>query len=119
MRTFHWFLPITLATFLGGVVTAQQPQQAAGNPPPMPCDLAPAKAMPPTPEGQTPAGGMSPKTKIKDIMNSMMVPSSNAVWNAVATSTDATGVHESKPQTDDDWNNLYFSAVELTEVANL
>jgi len=56
---------------------------------------------------------------MKDIMNSMMVPSSTAVWNSVADVTDATGVHEAKPETDEDWNKVYFSAVELTEIGNL
>jgi hypothetical protein len=77
------------------------------------------KAGAPLKEGVIPPGGASPKARIKDLMNSMMVPSSSAVWNAVATSTDATGVHESRPTTEDDWNKLYFAAVQLTEVGNL
>ena len=120
MRTFQWILAVALAVFLGGVVIRGQAPSAAGaTPPPTPCDLAPAKAAPPLDEEVTPLGGSSPKARIKDIMNSMMVPSSNAVWNAVATSTDQTGVHESRPTTDDDWNALYFAAVQLTEVGNL
>jgi hypothetical protein len=59
------------------------------------------------------------KGKIMDVMNAMMVPSSNAVWNAVATVTDATGVHESRPKTDEDWNKVFHAAVELAEVPNL
>jgi hypothetical protein len=56
---------------------------------------------------------------MKDIMNSMTVPASTVVWNSVADVTDATGVHESRPVTDDDWNKVYLSAVALTEVGNL
>ena len=121
MRTFHWFLLVTLSMFLGGVVIAQQggTGSAAAAPPPAPCDLAPSPATKPPAEGTIPPGGPSPKARIKDIMNSMMVPASTSVWNSVATVTDATGVHESRPQSDDDWNNVYLSAVQLTEVGNL
>jgi len=56
---------------------------------------------------------------MKDIMNSLVVPSSTAVFGSVATVTDATGVHEYKPQTDDEWNAVYANAVMLTEAANL
>jgi hypothetical protein len=118
MRTFQWIFLVTLTMFLGGAVIAGQ-GAAAPTAPPAPCDLAPAPARAFPAAGAIPPGGASPKAKMKDIMNSMMVPSSSNVWNAVATVTDATGVHESKPTTDDDWNTLYLNAVMLTEVGNL
>ena len=118
MRTFQWIFLVTLTMFLGGAVIAGQ-GSAAPTAPPVPCDLAPAPARAFPAEGAIPPGGASPKARMKDIMNSMIVPSSTNVWNAVATSTDATGVHESKPTTDDDWNTLYLNAVMLTEVGNL
>ena len=114
MRTFHWIFVITLTIFVGGAVVAGQ-----GGPQEKPCDSALMPAAAPLKEGVTPPSGMSPKVKVKDIMNAMMVPSSNAVWNAVSTVTDTTGVHEVTPTTEEDWNNLYHSAAELAEVANL
>lgn len=121
MRIFHWSLLVTLSMFLGGVVIAQQaePAGAAATPPPAPCDLPLSPSTKAPAKGKPSIGGLSAKTTIKDIMNSMMVPASTAVWNSVADVTDATGVHEAKPVTDDDWNNVYLSAVELTEVGNL
>jgi hypothetical protein len=121
MRTFHWLLILTLSMFLGGVVIAEKAATgtAAVVPPPAPCDLALSPSTQPPVEGKPSIGGPSAKARIKDIMNSMMVPASSAVWNSVATVTDITGVHESRPVTDDDWNNVYLSAVELTEVGNL
>jgi hypothetical protein len=115
MRTFHWFFVLTLALFLGGIAAAQQaaPEKTA---PPAPCELA---GPPVANRGKVPLAGMSQKARIKDIMNSMIVPSSTAVFGSVATVTDATGVHEYKPQTDDEWNAVYASAVMLTEAANL
>jgi hypothetical protein len=73
---------------------------------------------PPANENSGPST-MSPKSYIKDIMNSMMMPSAAGVWNAVATVTDASGVHEYRPQTDDDWNAVIASATMLIETPNL
>lgn len=123
MRTFHWFFLITLAMFLGGVATAQQQSTSAASPqataPAAPCETPLPPAIKAAAKGQPPLSGMSPKAKVKDIMNSMIVPSSTAVFGAVATVTDATGVHEFRPQTDDDWNNVFANAVMLAEAANV
>ena len=118
MRTFQWFFLFTLAMFLGGVVMAQQPAPAA-TAPAAPCATVLPPAMKAAAKGQPPLSGMSPKVKMKDIMNSMIVPSSTVVFGSVATVTDATGVHEFKPQTDDEWNNVFANAVMLTEAANV
>jgi hypothetical protein len=61
----------------------------------------------------------SPKGYIGEVMNAMMVPSSTIVWNAVATQTDATGTHESRPETNEQWNVIFHAAIELSEVPNL
>jgi hypothetical protein len=124
MRIFHCCLLVTLSMFLGGVVIAEQaapaaPGEAAATPPPAPCDLPLSPSTKVPVKGKPSIGGPTAKATIKDIMNSMMVPASTAVWNSVADVTDATGVHESKPETDDQWNNVYLNAVELTEIGNL
>jgi len=125
MRTFHWLLIVTLSMFLGGVVIAEQagpapaPAGAEATPPPVPCDLPLSPSTKAPVKGKPSIGGPSAKAKMKDIMNSMIVPASTVVWNSVADVTDATGVHESRPVTDDDWNKVYLSAVALTEVGNL
>jgi len=121
MRTFHWFLLVTLALFLGGVVTAQQSALTSAQPaaPATPCPAPLPPAIKAAGKGQPPLSGMSPKAKYKDVMNSMIVPSSTIVFGSVATVTDATGVHEYKPQTDDDWNTVFANAVMLAEAANV
>ncbi len=125
MRTFHWLLVVTLSMFLGGMVIAEQAGPAAApagaevTPPPVPCDLPLSPSTKAPVKGKPSIGGPSAKAKMKDIMNSMTVPASTVVWNSVADVTDATGVHESRPVTDDDWNKVYLSAVALTEVGNL
>ena len=117
MRTFHWIFLIALSIFLGGIVIAQEAAQPT--PPPAPCpDVLPA-AIKAAPEGKPQVTGMAAKAKVKDIMNAMIVPSSTVVFGAVATVTDASGVHDSKPETDDQWNVVFANAVMLTEAANL
>ncbi len=104
MRTFHWLFLITLTLFLGGVVVAEQ-----------------ATPKPPTPAPATkaPLTGMSAKAHVKDIMNAMIVPSSTVIFGSVATITDASGVHELQPRTDDEWTNVLNNAIMLTEGTNL
>lgn len=122
MRTFHWLLLVTLAVFLGGIVSAQQPP--SGPPgltsePVAPCALpGPASTKTPATDTTGPTT-MAPKAFVKDIMNSMMMPAAAGVWNAVATVTDQTGVHEYRPQTDDDWNAVIAAATMLTETPHL
>jgi len=61
----------------------------------------------------------SPKAKVKEIMNALIVPSSTIVFGAVATISDATGIHELQPHTDEEWTNVLNATVMLTEGANL
>ena len=123
MRTFHWFVLIVLSLFVGGVVTAGQTtppaSPALSAPPVAPCELPGAPPMKPPANENSGPSTMSPKSYIKDIMNSMMMPAAAGVWNAVATVTDASGVHEYRPQTDDDWNAVIASATMLIETPNL
>lgn len=119
MRRFHWIVLVTLAVLVGGAVKAQQPDNPLGTGPVAPC------ALPTPPATKTPATdttgptAMAPKVTVKDIMNSMMMPAAGGVWNAVATTTDQTGVHELKPETEDQWNAVIALAAELAETPNL
>lgn len=120
MRTFHWFFLLTLAVFLGGVVAAQQgPAPGLASPPVAPCMLPSVPPMLHPPNESSGPSTQSPKAYVKDIMNSLMMPSAAGVWNAVATVTDQTGVHEYRPKTEDDWNAVIASAVQLVETPNL
>lgn len=66
-----------------------------------------------------PESAYRPTATIKDIMNSFIDPSANDIWNSVAVTVDLEGVHESFPQTDDDWDAVHRSAVSLLEGTNL
>src|SRR6266566_4871433 len=122
MRRFQWIFLLTLSMFLGGVAIAQQsaaPSVSTATGPVPPCELPPVPALgKPTNEAARP-NAMSPKAYVKDIMNSLMMPSAAGVWNAVATVTDQTGVHEFRPKTTDDWNRVIAAATWLAETPNL
>ena len=121
MRRFHSIFLLTLSVFLGGVVMAQQAPSASPSAtgPVPPCDLPGAPPMKQPADENSGPTTMSAKSYVKDIMNSMMMPSAAGVWNAVATVTDQTGVHEIRPKTDDDWNAVIASATMLVETPNL
>ena len=121
MRRFHWMFLATLALLLGGFASAQQqgPGSSDDTRAAAPCQLPGAPAINTPATDTTGPATMAPKGYVKDVMNYMMMPSASGVWNAVATTTDQTGVHESRPQTDDDWNKVIAAATELAETTNL
>jgi cytochrome c556 len=121
MRTYYWVFLFSLALVFGGVASAQQgagstteDTRAAA-----PCQLPGAPAINTPATDTTGPSTMAPKAYVKDLMNYMVMPSASGVWNAVATSTDQTGVHESRPESDDDWNKVIAAATELVESTNL
>lgn len=56
---------------------------------------------------------------IKDIMDSMVDPSADVLWESVATIVSAAGTEERRPRTDQDWKLVRRHAVILTEATNL
>ena len=120
MRTFHWFFAVTLAAFLGVALMAQQgPGGTTDTAAAPPCDLPNPPAMKTVATDTTGPTTPSPKGYVKDVMNYIMMPSAAGVWNAVATVTDQTGVHEIRPKNDEEWNRVIGAATELAETPNL
>src|SRR5262245_14962850 len=56
---------------------------------------------------------------IKDIMDSMVDPSADTLWESVATIVSAAGTEERQPRTDEEWKNVHRKAIELVEATNL
>jgi hypothetical protein len=122
MRSFQWMFLLTLSMFLGGVAIAQQgaaPTIGTAAEPVAPCELPPPPGKEKPVNEATRPNTQSPKAYVKDIMTSMMMPAASGVWNAVATVTDQTGVHEFRPKTDDEWNAVIAWANMLVETPNL
>jgi hypothetical protein len=110
MRAFPWLLTATLSMFLGGAAIAQQtaaPPKSVARPP------ATAKA-PLTPKAVA---------SVRQIMASMVVPSSTVVFGSVGSiltfSNGVQHVQDNVPSTDEEWTNVVNNAVVLTEAGNL
>jgi hypothetical protein len=56
---------------------------------------------------------------IQDVMEGIVAPSSDILFDAVATDITASGVNEKKPTTDDDWEKVEHAAVNLIEAVNM
>jgi hypothetical protein len=96
-RFFRFLVQASFILLLAGACAApQQPQQPAQ----------------PQPEFRLTA-------TIKDIMDSIVDPGADFVWDSVATTVDATGVHEKAPKTDEEWKEVRRSTIRLLEGSNL
>jgi hypothetical protein len=71
-----------------------------------------------TPE-QAPPSQLKPAATLQEIMNSVIDPNIDFVWNAVSTVSTAKGTEERRPQTDEDWLVLRQHALTVAEAANL
>jgi hypothetical protein len=58
-------------------------------------------------------------TTIKDLMESIIDPSADALWEAVGTVVDKEGIHESFPKTPEEWLDVRHAAVRIVEGSNL
>lgn len=56
---------------------------------------------------------------IQDIMQSIVDPAADALWESVSSTVTAQGVDEHRPETDEDWKALRHHAIQLAEAANL
>jgi hypothetical protein len=74
--------------------------------------LVSCKARQPPPEYRASA-------TVKDIMDSMIDPSADALWDSVATIVSAAGTEERAPQTDEEWTIVRHHAIRLVEATNL
>lgn len=60
-----------------------------------------------------------PTSTIKDIMDSMVDPSADVIWESVATIITISGTEEKAPQTDDEWKAVRRGAIRIIEATNL
>src|SRR5436190_8742907 len=107
MRTY---LLLILATFslLAVSLVAQTAKPAAPKP-------AAAAAQP----RAAAASGYKPSATVKEIMDYIVIPSSEALFNAVSSTSGANGVEDKAPKTDADWAAVRERALLLAEAGNL
>ena len=135
MRRFAMAFVFCLATLvtvvLGRTLTAAQTPAGA-----RPAAQAPAATPKPAAQAPPPSGAERPvpaqPTKIstaggqvqlvgtiKDIMEGIVDPSADILWDSVATDITAAGVVEKRPQTDEEWAVVQSAALMLAEAPNL
>jgi cytochrome c556 len=64
------------------------------------------------------ASDFLPQATIVEIMDSMVMPAAQVLWDAVAVDVTEKGTIEKVPQTDEDWAKLRWTAVTLAEATN-
>jgi len=96
LRTFHWLALAGISLLVAAACSAPAP-------------APPAKKEPPFRKTAT----------IKDIMDSMVDPSADFLWESVATIVTKKGTEERRPRTDDDWKMVRRAAITLVEATNL
>lgn len=60
-----------------------------------------------------------PSASIQELMQSIVDPSADALWDAVSTEVGPNGTEERQPQTKEEWDTVRRYAVALSEAANL
>ncbi len=106
MRTVYWLFAVSAALFIAGIgfiIAAGRFREAAPAAPPPPAAIAAAR----------------PVASIKQIMNGIVAPGANAVFNAVSTTVTEKGIEEVAPRNDEEWAALGNSAAALAEAGNM
>ena len=96
LRTFHWLALAGVSLLVAAACSAPAP-------------APPARKEPPFRKTAT----------IKDIMDSMVDPSADFLWESVATIVTRKGTEERRPRTDDEWKAVRRAAITLVEATNL
>ena len=65
------------------------------------------------------AQGFIPQFSILEIMESIVMPAAQTIWDSVAVDVTEKGTVEKGPVTEEDWATLRWTAVELVESTNL
>jgi hypothetical protein len=64
---------------------------------------------------QKPDAEYRPTTTIKDLMDGIVDPAADTIWNSVATTMTIKGKEEKSPHTDEEWATVRRSAIQLLE----
>ena len=97
MRTGYWLAVLTLAVVVTGAIAFQRGRRSAA----------------------AYASRVTLVGTVKEIMQGIVDPSADVLWESVATNITAAGVEEKAPKTDDEWAVVQHSALRLAEAATL
>lgn len=68
---------------------------------------------------QKPEAEYRPTTTIRDLMDGVVDPAADTIWNSVGTTISKEGTDEKAPHTDEEWGTVRNGAIELLEASNL
>ena len=112
LKTATSFAIVTaLGLFAGGAANSQPP--ALKEPPKVTRPAKPVASVKPD------AQGFIPQFSIEEIMESIVMPAAQIIWDSVAVDVTEKGTIEKGPVTDEDWAKLRWTAVTLAESTNL
>lgn len=70
-------------------------------------------------EQNQPTSWIKPVASIQEVMQALVDPSSDAIWESVSTSITKTGVEEKQPRTAEEWQSIRLHAIRVIEGASL
>ena len=101
-KSFSWLCAVGGALLVVGACSSSSSQTPA----------VPAKPAAPAPDFRLTG-------TIKDLMDGVVDPSADYLWDSVATIVTKKGIDERRPRTDEDWKNVRRRAIALIEAPNL
>src|SRR5215471_14789047 len=99
--------------FIAAGVAQSQPPALKDKPAAKPGQTKPAVSKKPD------ANGYIPQFSVEEVMEAIVMPAAQAIWDAVAEDVTDKGTIEKKPQNDEEWEKLRWQAVTLAESTNL
>jgi cytochrome c556 len=83
------------------------------------CTQTPPTPAPAAPAADATGAGLTPVLSVKELMEHIIDPVADWIFDAAAIDISAAGVTETKPVTDDDWLKVERGALTLAEASNL
>ena len=68
---------------------------------------------------QKPEAEYRPTTTVRDLMDGIVDPAADTIWNSVSTTITKKGKEEKAPHSDEEWATVRQGAIELLEASNL
>jgi hypothetical protein len=106
MRQRYWLFLVSVLLFVGGIgfiVAAERTRREAGTRGAPPSEIRAAPSL----------------ATVRQLMNGMIQPSAEHVWDSISVTVSEKGTEEKQPQTDEEWQQVETSAVMLVESATL
>jgi cytochrome c556 len=114
LKTATSFAIVTALGLLAGGTANSQPPALKDQP-----KATKPKAAAPVASVKPDAQGFIPQFSIEEIMESIVMPAAQTIWDSVAVDVTEKGTIEKGPVTDEDWEKLRWTAVTLAESTNL